>query len=273
MIVETMGERIIPGNFNSKEEYFLYIRHFFAYEFINKKVSKDNSVLEIGCGEGYGTSLVSTKVRNIVGLDVSKDIINHANEKYKSHNCFFELFDGYKIPFDNDSFDVVISCQVIEHVPNDINYLKEINRALKKGGFLILTTPNRVHRLYPWQKPWNSFHLREYSRRDFGKVLESVFLDVKVSGINAIKEITETEIHRVRKYKNSKLIHIVFLKILKRILRFFLFQLFKAFWNKYRKKETCFDIECLKNKYSVNDFFVSDIDLKNSLDLIGVCKK
>lgn len=58
LILKT-GKRIIPEQFESKKEYLLYLRHLFAYEFAKDNISKNSFVLEVGCGEGYGTSLIS----------------------------------------------------------------------------------------------------------------------------------------------------------------------------------------------------------------------
>ena len=77
-LISKTTERIIPEKFGSKEEYLLYLRHLFAYGFAIDNISKSSFVLEVGCGEGYGTSLFSKHVVKIVGLDVDKTTIENA---------------------------------------------------------------------------------------------------------------------------------------------------------------------------------------------------
>src|SRR4030042_7005749 len=170
--IRKTGERMIPEDFESKQEYLIYLRLLFAYEYAKKKTSKRESVLEVGSGEGYGTSSLSKKVKKIVGIEVNKEAVNHASQKYGSEKCLFKYYDGISIPFADRSFDVVVSFQVVEHVQDDKNFLSEIYRVLKKGGELILTTPNRIYRLRHGQKPWDRFHIREYYPSGLEKILK-----------------------------------------------------------------------------------------------------
>lgn len=130
-IKERTDERIIPENFRSKEEYLLYLRHLYAYEFAKNNVSQNSFVLEIGCGEGYGTSLLSQNIFKIIGLDVDEGTIAKASRKYESEKCVFRVYDGVSIPYGNDTFDIIISFQVIEHIQDVTKYISEIYRVLK----------------------------------------------------------------------------------------------------------------------------------------------
>lgn len=261
------GERIIPEEFNSKEEYLLYLRHLFAYEFAKDKISENSFVLEVGCGEGYGTNLLSQRSGKIIGLDVEKDTIAHSSGKYEAENCLFRTYDGVKIPYEDNTFDTVISFQVIEHIQDDINYVSEIYRVLKRNGIFILTTPNRTNRLKPGQKPWNRFHIREYYPEELEKILSNKFYDVKIWGIRGNEEVERIEMVRIKQHINiisldplniRKLIPKPLKKILKRI---------------NHKEHSAKDDENFLNKYDLKNYYIIKSDVRESLDLLGICKK
>lgn len=76
------GERVNPDKYNNLEEYLIYLKHKFAYETINSKV-KAKKIIEIGCGEGYGTNLLS-KDNTVTGIDLDREAIQSARAKYTS---------------------------------------------------------------------------------------------------------------------------------------------------------------------------------------------
>lgn len=199
MELEKTVERIVPKNFKSREEYLLYLRHVFVYEVLESFLAPNDRVLEIGFGEGYGTNMISQFVDSVVGLDVNEEAVNYAAEQYASVSCTFKIFDGERIPFKDKKFDAVVSYQVIEHIENDKNYLKEILRVLKKGGTLYLTTPNRLHRLDPDQEPWNPFHIREYSASQLKTVMDEIFTDIELKSVNAREDVRKIEVDRVKR--------------------------------------------------------------------------
>jgi ubiquinone/menaquinone biosynthesis C-methylase UbiE len=199
MELEKTVERIVPKDFKSREEYLLYLRHLFAYEEALKFLDKGLQVLEIGFGEGYGANLMAQHLGSVTALDVNKQAVEYANQKYSNDNCTFIHYNGHELPFGEDKFDAVISFQVIEHIEDDENYLKEIHRVLKKGEKAILTTPNRETRLNPGEEPWNEFHVREYNSEQLNEVLSEFFPSVEIQGIRAEKEIEKIERNRVKR--------------------------------------------------------------------------
>lgn len=246
MELEKTVERIVPKNFKSREEYLLYLRHVFVYEALSSRLEATDRALEIGFGEGYGTHLISKYVESVIGLDVDTDSVDYANEKYSSATCTFQKYDGSKIPFDQNKFDCVISYQVIEHIDDDQHFLREINRVLKEGGRLYLTTPNRLHRLEPGQDPWNPFHIREYSPKQLEDLIGCIFSAVKLYGVNAKDEIRQIEVDRVKR-------GITFKKMIPNSLKRFIYGDFM-------------------NKYSTDSFYL-DEDASRGLDLFASCKK
>lgn len=103
----------------------------------------DGNFLDYGCGWGHFAIEAEARGYNVTGIDLSENEINICKLIYpESNRLRFEQKSIQELP--DNSFDIVLSSQVIEHVHNCGNYLNEINRVLKKGGRLIISTPNIV---------------------------------------------------------------------------------------------------------------------------------
>jgi len=253
-------------------EFLIHLRHLAGYKFameeIVKRIGKNCSILEAGCGVGYGTNFISKYFKIIVGLDISKDAIRIA-KKYK--HIHWVIGDATSLPFKDESFDAVISLQVIEHIKKRkvLTYLNEIRRVLRKNGIFVLTTPNRNLRLYPFQKPWNPFHEHEYSASELERILKKVFPEVCIKGIGATKELREIEKRRVK----QTIIDAYLKQPLGRILRKLSIlpplpvgSSERLLWEEFEKMNLKF------RKYSLEDFFLEEVR-KDSLDLFGLCIK
>src|SRR3989344_3026164 len=261
-------ERIIPENFDSYEAYLLYLRHLFAYEFAKNVIDKNSFVLDIGTGEGYGTKLLSKNIKKIVGIDVDKNTIKHASNKYASENCTFKLYKGRRIPYKENTFDAIVSFQVIEHIKDDMNYLFEVRRVLKKDGIFIFTTPNRLYRLKPNQKPLNKFHIREYCPKSLNNLLERVFSKIEMKGVIGNKEINNIEHRRIRNQNLINKIPFFLRENTPHALKNHIFKIVIFFLNFNKStKEKHF-----VNKHTVNDYnLTKESDM--GLDLLVVCRK
>ena len=258
-------ERIIPEDFQSLDEYLNYLRHLFAYNLALDKISSGNFVLEAGCGEGYGSSFLSEKAGKIIGLDVDNDVVNYAQNKYAQENCQFACYDGQKIPYPDNSFDIVISFQVIEHIVDDENYISEITRVLKKGGALLMTTPNRAYRLKDDQKPWNKFHVREYHGQELKSLVAGFFSEVELLGLRGNAEIQRIEQERVRSGISQ------FNRVpgfIKKMIPNFLIKIVKP--NKKRPADNRSQFDT----YSLGDFYtISEKIKEEALDLFIIARK
>ena len=265
------GERVIPENIESREEYLLYLRHLCAYEFVKDIIPKDSLVLELGCGEGYGTNLLSQHFRKIVGLDVDRNTIDHASRKYCSENCFFEVYDGLENPYGDNTFDAVVSFQVIEHLRDDKKYVSEIYRVLKKKSKFILTTPNRIYRLNPGQRPWNRFHVREYSPCALNNILRNNFSDVTLWGICGSEKVQKIEMERVRQILRISSFDPLYLRnLIPEQFKPKIISALKKIVGRNRRSKN--DKDFLQ-KYTLKDFYITKNDVENSLDLLGICTK
>ncbi len=191
------GERMVPELYRSEADYILYLRHLFAYETAAARLNATDAVLDVGCGAGYGTRLLSNHARHVTGVDVSADAIEAATTAYGSASCAFMTYDGARLPFADGQFDAATSFQTIEHVQDDRSFVAEAARVLKPGAPFVLTTPNRATRLRDGQRPWNRFHVREYSSTQLAGVLSKSFSEVEVLGVRASARIEEVERARV----------------------------------------------------------------------------
>lgn len=268
--MEKTGERIIPSEIRSKEEYLIYIRDLFAYDYAKELIPENSNVLELGTGEGYGPKRLSDskKVKKYIGLDVDESSIKKAKEKYFDEKLSFEVYDGYKIPYEDKFFNMVVSFQVIEHVEDDMEFVKEIYRVLKEGGVFVVTTPNREIRLKPGQKPWNRFHLREYNSDDLREVLLSSFKNVQILGVKGNEEIQSIEKNRMKKYQKFVSIDPLNLRrLIPESLKPKITQLYSKFT--FEKK----DDEDYVSQYKIDDHYMTEKGLNESLDLVGVARK
>jgi ubiquinone biosynthesis O-methyltransferase len=101
-------------------------------------------VLEVGCGVGDFSIALSCAGANVAGVDFSPRAIELAQQKARHHDqsIAFQVADAQALPFPDNSFDVLFSCECLEHVPEPRRMLSELHRVLKPGGVLILTTEN-----------------------------------------------------------------------------------------------------------------------------------
>ncbi len=103
---------------------------------------KNNIVLDAGCGAGNKTYYFSQFGKEIHGIDISQKDIEEAKDRFNAKNLFFKVASVEQIPFRDNTFDVVCSCWVIEHLENPKKFIDEAFRVLKPGGIFILWAPN-----------------------------------------------------------------------------------------------------------------------------------
>lgn len=151
---------------------FVFQRSLLAYVEAAKRIRGD--VLEIGTGSGYGIEVIAPHARRYTTLD--KQMPRFADEL--PDNVEFLQSVVPPLPFAAESFDCVITFQVIEHIRRDVELVREIHRVLRPGGRLILTTPNAPASLT--RNPW---HVREYTADELKNLLECEFASVEALGV------------------------------------------------------------------------------------------
>jgi cyclopropane fatty-acyl-phospholipid synthase-like methyltransferase len=104
-------------------------------------LTKEQGILEIGSGAGGMLSYFYKKGYDIRGIEVDEDLIRKSETLYG--NLPLSLVSSDTLPFADHSFDVVMSFDVFEHIPDSDKHLREVNRVLKDKGFYLLQTPNK----------------------------------------------------------------------------------------------------------------------------------
>ncbi len=202
MRLEPTSERVVEDAYmKSDAGYVVYVFHLATYTYA-AKFATGKRVLDLGCGSGYGSAMLAGTATRVTGVDVAADAVAHASSHYARDNLEFMVIEpGEPLPFPAESFDLVTSFQVIEHVSDVRAYLREIRRVLSPEGLFIVVTPDRSARLFPFQKPWNAWHLTEYDAHGLGVALEAEFRTVTIEKMGAPHEFVNIEIDRYRRMR------------------------------------------------------------------------
>ena len=175
------GERYLPWVGGHNIHYEHLHRYFFASLLV-----KNKKVLDLASGEGYGSSLLSKTAREVIGLELDGQTVQHAGKKYCSGNLSFLQGDICAVPFkENEYFDVIVCFEAIEHVEKQDKVMQEIKRLLKNDGMLLISSPNRLLHGDDAVRA-NEFHKKEMYFAEFKGLLEKYFPSVEFFGQQAM---------------------------------------------------------------------------------------
>lgn len=198
------GERLVLGKKGIEQ---LEMEHLHRYNSILDLV-KDKIVLDIACGTGYGSSMLADNAEYVYGVDISRETIEYCNKEYNKKNLKFFQGSVEKIELEDNSIDVIVSFETIEHVEYKLQeeFLKEIKRVLKNDGILIISTPDKkIYSDIPKYK--NEFHIKEFYKDEFKEFLNKAFSNVKFfeQGLQICDLITDEcrKINKQISVKNS----------------------------------------------------------------------
>ena len=168
------GERFTPECVRE-----IWYEHWHRYAFAASIVA-GKRVLDAACGEGYGSALLSGSARSVVGVDISDDAVAHARDRYgKTSNLRFETGDAVALGFADDSFDVVVSFETLEHLEAQEALVAGFARVLTDEGLLLISSPDK--RVYSEQAGFrNEFHVRELYREELLDLLAVHFPHVRL---------------------------------------------------------------------------------------------
>ncbi|MFT8719299.1 glycosyltransferase [Acetobacter sp.] len=176
MTLESTGERFMPDMQGETA-----IEHMHRYLFARELVKEGSAVLDIACGEGYGSALLSAKAASVVGVDVSPAAVEHAREKYGNDRVRFLAGDVCAVPLPNAAVDAIISFETIEHIADHEKMLAEFARVLKPGGIVIISSPDK-YRYSVATGYQNEFHVKELFCHEFEELMKSHFKHVILGG-------------------------------------------------------------------------------------------
>jgi SAM-dependent methyltransferase len=142
----------------------------------------------VDCASGDGQSsrmLAEAGAARVYGFDLSPEAVEYARRVNAHANAQFEVASAMELPLDDEAVDLFVSLETIEHLDAVDDYLGEVTRVLHPDGEFLCSTPNRLvyspgHTLE--SRPWNPFHVREYSPDEFEQVLGSFFGQVVLLG-------------------------------------------------------------------------------------------
>jgi SAM-dependent methyltransferase len=145
-------------------------------------------VLEVGCGEGYGTALLAASATRILGVDYDALTAAHAAATYP--RARFVRANLAALPVPSESVDVVATLQVIEHVWNHPEFVRECLRVLRPGGLLFVTTPNRLTFSPGLDEPANLFHTKEFTAAELVELVTCCGFEIEsVLGLHASERL------------------------------------------------------------------------------------
>jgi len=170
------GERYVPDAKNNEPhlQQKMFQEHINRYQFA-KQFIKGKRVLDLGCGVGYGSDFLAVNgAEEVVGIDISEEAINYAVSHYKRNNLSFQVDDCAKLKLDDNSFDIVVCFELIEHLKNYEDLLRQTVRILKHDGILLISTPRKTERLH------SEFHIHEFEVEEFSRLLRNYYKDIRL---------------------------------------------------------------------------------------------
>jgi 2-polyprenyl-3-methyl-5-hydroxy-6-metoxy-1,4-benzoquinol methylase len=182
------GERTLP---DVPAENYWFQRHLVVYEWIAARTA-GLRVVDLACGEGYGSDVLARTAANVVGVDANPDAHEHARLRYRAPNLRFarDMVETFSEPC-----DAVVFLQTIEHVHDPDGVLQNVKGMLAPGGAAYVSTPN-VLTLAPKgaERSGNPWHLREYRAHEFRTLCGAHFGSVTLYGLFHARKLRAHEL-------------------------------------------------------------------------------
>jgi SAM-dependent methyltransferase len=172
-------ERLVPGTIEWESLHADHVaRYLHAATFACGK-----RILDAGTGLGYGAAILADSgAASVCAVDIDAAVIDEAKRQFVRLNIDFRVDDCQSLGSIADSFDIVCNFENIEHLAKPRDFLKRTTSILKDDGLLLCSSPDREHGSAPWVngRPANPHHQTEWSRAEFGEMLNDYFEDVQI---------------------------------------------------------------------------------------------
>jgi SAM-dependent methyltransferase len=188
--LELTGERTLP---DVPEENYWFRRHLAVYRWIAGR-GAGLRVVDMACGEGYGSAVLAETAAGVVGVDANPEAFEHARLRYRAPNLRFAraLVEQFE---EGAPYDAIVFLQTIEHVDEPAPLLERFASLLASGGVVYLTTPNRLTLAPPGaERSGNPWHVREYAPEEFTALVRPVFGSVDFLGLFHARKLRAHEL-------------------------------------------------------------------------------
>ena len=227
-----------------KESPRFVAKHLSAYYFARQ--FSGGRVLEIGFGDGYGSSFLAESAYEVKAIDLFDKNVSAAAAKYLRPNLQFLKMNATDLHWPDQHFDLTVSFQVIEHIPQALlaSFIEGIKRVTHKNGVICLSTLNLKKNQKPGQPYSKSpHHDKEFSAEDLKGLLQPFFHGVTLYGL----------------YPNLR--HAFFERLKKMSILNFL-------------PKPLDPVNCYFQKITVDDFqWLKKATIDDSIDLMAVCRQ
>ena len=169
------GERYTPETDGN-----IYLEHMHRYVMVRDLIA-GRDVLDIASGEGFGSADMAQRARSVIGVDIDAASVAHAQQRYRAPNLEFRTGSCTAIPLEDDSVDVVVSFETIEHHDEHERMMRDVRRVLRPGGVIIISSPEK-HAYTDVPGTRNPFHVKELYRDEFAALMTAHFRHVAMYG-------------------------------------------------------------------------------------------
>lgn len=178
--MEFTGERFLPTLAGD-----IRLEHYHRYHWCSQ-IAAGKKVLDIASGEGYGSNLLASVAQSVVGVDISEEAVAHAKAAYVAkQNLSFVQGSAAQIPLPDNSVDIVVSFETIEHHTQHEEMIAEIKRVLTADGVLVISSPNKEIYSDLAGGNHNHFHVKELYYDELNQLLSSSFSSIRYFGQTA----------------------------------------------------------------------------------------
>ena len=156
------------------------LEHLHRY-YVAREFSKGKQVLDIACGEGYGSAILAESALGVIGIDASTEVIEYAREHYPQQNIKFIPGVCNSIPLSDASVDLIVCFETIEHHADHHEMMREFVRVLRPDGVAIISTPDKAE-YSDKPKFVNPFHVKELYFDEFKELMLNYFPNTRFYG-------------------------------------------------------------------------------------------